>query len=161
MKTKALISFAVTAKLICVFVFAYAKCWFSHDAALVEPLCLISRKMPMKRKMRKINGRENKFFLQYTSCSFQLLLTFDPILVEKVAYLLNEIMQDNPNVSRLYLTGVFFFIMMYTGSNVLPIAKFLKYTHIKQAFRSDEVRRRVYCDNTPMQYTVILHGCTR
>ena len=32
-KTKALISFAVTAKLICVFVFAYIKCWFSHDAA--------------------------------------------------------------------------------------------------------------------------------
>ena len=28
-----LISFAVTAKLICVFVFAYAKSWFSHDAA--------------------------------------------------------------------------------------------------------------------------------
>ena len=32
-KTKALISFAVTAKLICVFVFAYAKSWFSHDEA--------------------------------------------------------------------------------------------------------------------------------
>ena len=32
-KTKALISFAVTAKLICVFVFAYAYCWFSHEAA--------------------------------------------------------------------------------------------------------------------------------
>ena len=32
-KTKALISFAVTAKLICVFVFAYTKCLFSHDAA--------------------------------------------------------------------------------------------------------------------------------
>ena len=32
-KTKALISFAVTAKLICVFVFAYADCWFSHEAA--------------------------------------------------------------------------------------------------------------------------------
>ena len=32
-KTKALISFAVTAKLICVFVFVNAKCWFSHDAA--------------------------------------------------------------------------------------------------------------------------------
>ena len=27
------ISFAVTAKLICVFVFAYADCWFSHEAA--------------------------------------------------------------------------------------------------------------------------------
>ena len=32
-KTKALISFGVTAKLICVFVFAYAKSRFSHDAA--------------------------------------------------------------------------------------------------------------------------------
>ena len=32
-KTKALISFAVTVKLICVFVFASAKCWFSQDAA--------------------------------------------------------------------------------------------------------------------------------
>ena len=31
MKTKALISFAVSAKLICVFVFANAKRWFSHD----------------------------------------------------------------------------------------------------------------------------------
>ena len=32
-KTKALISFAVTSKLICVFVFAYADCWFFHEAA--------------------------------------------------------------------------------------------------------------------------------
>ena len=32
-KTKALISFAVTSKLIFVFVIAYAKSWFSHDAA--------------------------------------------------------------------------------------------------------------------------------
>ena len=32
-KTKALISFGVTAKLICTFVFAHAYCWFSHVAA--------------------------------------------------------------------------------------------------------------------------------
>ena len=32
-KTKALMSFAVTAKLICVFIFAYAQRVFSHDAA--------------------------------------------------------------------------------------------------------------------------------
>ena len=32
-KTKALISFAVTAKLICTFVFACADCWFSYAAA--------------------------------------------------------------------------------------------------------------------------------
>ena len=37
-KTKALISFAVTAKLICVFVFAYAKSRFSHDAAQIREL---------------------------------------------------------------------------------------------------------------------------
>ena len=34
-KTKTLISFVITAKLICVFVFAYADCWFSHEAALL------------------------------------------------------------------------------------------------------------------------------
>ena len=39
-KTKALISFAVTAKLICVFVFAYAKIRFSHVAA---PIVSISQ----------------------------------------------------------------------------------------------------------------------
>ncbi|XP_074640124.1 dnaJ homolog subfamily C member 13-like isoform X2 [Tubulanus polymorphus] len=68
----------------------------------------------------------------------QLLLTFDPVLVEKVATLLNLIMQDNPTLPRVYLTGIFYFIMMYTGHNVLPIAHFLKYTHLRQAFRSDE-----------------------
>ncbi|KAK2499613.1 hypothetical protein MC885_004710, partial [Smutsia gigantea] len=70
----------------------------------------------------------------------QLLLTFDPILVEKVAILLHSIMQDNPQLPRLYLSGVFFFIMMYTGSNVLPVARFLKYTHTKQAFKSEETK---------------------
>ncbi|XP_026104621.1 dnaJ homolog subfamily C member 13-like isoform X4 [Carassius auratus] len=70
----------------------------------------------------------------------QLLLTFDPILVEKVANLLYLVMQDNPNLQRLYLSGVFFFIMMYTGSNVLPVARFLKYTHLKQAFKSEEAK---------------------
>ena len=38
-KTKTLISFAVTAKLICVFVFAYAKSRFSHDEAHLSLLC--------------------------------------------------------------------------------------------------------------------------
>ena len=35
-KIKALISFVVTAKLICVFVFAYAKRRFSHDVAQMK-----------------------------------------------------------------------------------------------------------------------------
>ena len=32
-------------------------------------------------------------------------------------------MQDNPSLPRLYLTGAYYFIMMYTGSNILPIAR--------------------------------------
>jgi len=71
----------------------------------------------------------------------QLLLTFDPILVEKVAVLLMEIMKDNHNLSQAFLTGVFYFILMYNGSNVLPIGEFLKYMHLKQAFRSNEERQ--------------------
>ena len=35
-KTKTLISFAVTAKLICVFALAYAKIRFSHDTAHIS-----------------------------------------------------------------------------------------------------------------------------
>ena len=69
----------------------------------------------------------------------QLLLTFDPVLVERVATLLVEVMQDNPAASQLYLTGVFYFMLMYNGSNVLPVARFLKLTHMKQAARMEDV----------------------
>ena len=56
-KTKVLISFTITAKLICVFGFAYPDCWFSHEAVqisvdlsdlgqlvckLVSTICMIS-----------------------------------------------------------------------------------------------------------------------
>lgn len=73
----------------------------------------------------------------------QLLLTFDPILVEKVATLLTDVMKDNPEMSKIYLTGVFYFILMYTGSNVLPIARFLQLTHMKQAFKADDVSTKL------------------
>ena len=48
-KTKALISFAVIAKLICVFVFAYAKTRFSHDGARI-----------VKKKKKKKTSSEVK-----------------------------------------------------------------------------------------------------
>ena len=41
-KTKALMSFAVTAKLICALVFAYADCWFSHEATHLLFLCYLT-----------------------------------------------------------------------------------------------------------------------
>ncbi|CAH8293182.1 unnamed protein product, partial [Schistosoma intercalatum] len=47
-------------------------------------------------------------------------------------------MDQNPFLPRLYLTGIFYFILLYTGSNVLPIAKFLKDVHLLQALRLDE-----------------------
>ena len=53
---------------------------------------------------------------------------------------LRPLPQDNPQLPRVFSTGVFFFILMYTGSNILPIAEFLKYSHMKQSFRPDEVR---------------------
>ena len=68
----------------------------------------------------------------------QLLLTFDPILVEKVSLLLYLVLDDNPKLPSLYLTGCFFFILMYTGSNILPIGRFLSMSHIRQAFRSED-----------------------
>ena len=144
--------------------------WFNRDVddAIVRPLPRIKRLLSEQTYLPHI---------------VQLLLTFDPVLVEKVSTLLYHMMQDNPMLSRseyllcikylpklscfsirmlfttcnliinhpiwyvcfisdscafncrLYLSGVFFFIMMYTGSNVLPLARFLKYTHLKQALR--------------------------
>ncbi|UYV62597.1 DNAJC13 [Cordylochernes scorpioides] len=89
-----------------------------------------------------------KFYLSDTSylphivqsygMMWQLLLTFDPVLVEKVALLVEVIMQDNPNLARLFHTGFFFFILMYTGSNLLPIGRLLKSSHLAQAFRADD-----------------------
>ena len=64
----------------------------------------------------------------------QLLLTFDPVLVEKVSILLNLVLEENPHLPTLYLSGCFFFILMYTGSNLLPIGRFFGMTHCKQAF---------------------------
>ena len=61
----------------------------------------------------------------------QLLLTFDPVLVEKVAILLSDVLEDNSRLPTLYLCGCFFFILMYTGSNLLPIGRFLGLSHNK------------------------------
>ncbi|XP_054167917.1 dnaJ homolog subfamily C member 13-like [Oppia nitens] len=68
----------------------------------------------------------------------QLLLTFDPTIVERVATLLALVMQDNPGLPRLYQTGLFYFILMYTGSNLLPIGRLLSISHGNQAFRSED-----------------------
>ena len=45
-KTEALISVTVTAKLICAFGFAYEKCWFSHESPQIDFLLYQSRNLP-------------------------------------------------------------------------------------------------------------------
>ena len=54
-KTKALISFAITAKLICVFVFAYAKIQFSHNKAHFSVILLQTITHVVQRH-KKINA---------------------------------------------------------------------------------------------------------
>ncbi|KAL1130026.1 hypothetical protein AAG570_012969 [Ranatra chinensis] len=88
---------------------------------------------PMSRLKQALSSQHNINHI------VQLLLTFDPVIVEKVATLLCYICTDNTQTPKIYLTGVFYFILMYTGSNVRPIAKFLQLTHTKQAFRGDDI----------------------
>lgn len=68
----------------------------------------------------------------------QLLLTFDPVIVERVATLMTMVSEENPILSQLYRSGIFFFILMYTGSNLIPIGRLLHLTHLTQAFRFEE-----------------------
>ena len=58
-KTSALIRFAITAKLICVFVIAYTKIRFSHDAAY-----LIPHKTPSTRPLDKRSNTFSDVFLK-------------------------------------------------------------------------------------------------
>ena len=78
-KTKALISFAVTAKLICVFVFPYAKCWFSHDAAhLYFKHAFLTTKLNKKTELRVVRPKFYKFSMIVLAC--QKLLIFSVLL---------------------------------------------------------------------------------
>ena len=70
-KTKVLNSFSVTAKLICVFVFAYAENRFSHDAAQILMQFLIAK------KLKKVNLKKTLKEKNYTYVIFN---TFRNIL---------------------------------------------------------------------------------
>lgn len=87
---------------------------------------------PLPRAKRKLSDRSNLIHI------VQVLLTFDPVLVEKVAHLLLQVMEHNPAVQQLYSTGFFFFVLLYTGSNLLGIGELLHSSHTCQAFRLEE-----------------------
>lgn len=65
----------------------------------------------------------------------QLLLTFDSGICARVHTLLFALMETNPLVGRLFLTGVFFFSCLYTASDVLPMCRLLAATHRRQSFQ--------------------------
>ena len=62
----------------------------------------------------------------------------EPSNVERAALLLTRLVEDNPTLPRLCLTGAFFFALMYTGSKVLPIIKFLRVAYLNQLYRDEE-----------------------
>lgn len=74
----------------------------------------------------------------------QLLLTFDSGICTRVHRLLCSVLESNPICSRIYCTGVFFFALMYSGSDVLPLITFLRQTHQTQSYKfSDSTNEAV------------------
>lgn len=64
------------------------------------------------------------------------MLTNDPSLVSLSATLLLKVLQYNDDaLSTLYTTGVFFFALLYCGSNLGELAALLHVSHLRQHFR--------------------------
>lgn len=87
-----------------------------------------------------------KKYLTDASCLphlVQLLVTFDPVIVERISTLMLLVIEENPMISQLYRSGLFFFILMYSGSNLIPIGRLLHATHLAQAYRIDESKSKV------------------
>jgi DnaJ family protein C protein 13 len=73
----------------------------------------------------------------FLSILTQSILCNDPMVVDEAAELLFKLTEYNEEaISKFYLTGVYFFITCYTGSNFKTLAKVLHLTHLKQHFRS-------------------------
>ena len=68
-KTKAPISFAVTAKLICVFVFAFAKLRFSHNEAQIIMLICPCNVHPLTPHFYIVKLGFTKVFILFLFCS--------------------------------------------------------------------------------------------
>ena len=134
-KTKALISFAVTAKLICVFVFAYADCWFSHGAA----------QMLNRTSLRKIL----KAWCRYHTCSVVNYLDCKTYL-NNSPYILKR--SPHPHGPVVFLT--------VSGQRLILLYVVQMPTNLKQRCIYDELHMSAilpHYENTPMQYTEIFN----
>ena len=71
-KTKVLISCAVTAQLICAFVFTYAKLWFSQDAANVIKLRFLTKSDIIHRHvLRCLLSKTQLYAFSLKKCGMQ------------------------------------------------------------------------------------------
>lgn len=65
----------------------------------------------------------------------QALLAGSDKLVDTVAQLIMCLVEHNPKAMvKLYLTGMFYFVLVYPGSNWGTLSELLKATHLKQSF---------------------------
>ncbi|EFA79862.1 DnaJ like protein [Heterostelium album PN500] len=72
----------------------------------------------------------------------QVILSGQDMLVEKTCTLLESILLDNAVfTSKFYLTGAFFFMMLYPNSNILPMVRLLQIIHNKQLFITEEANK--------------------
>lgn len=96
-------------------------------------LCGLSRESSNAQGATAASGKlEN-----YLSILSQSLLCNDHRVVEATAELLHKLLRHNEGASsKFYLTGAFFFLCCYTGSNFQSLGRLLSDLHLKQQFRS-------------------------
>jgi hypothetical protein len=95
-------------------------------------ICGLSKEPISSNGRESINNR-----LSFLSILAQSILCNDPNVVDQAANLLFKLTRYNPEgVCKLYLTGVYFFMACYTGSNFLALAKLMHATHLMQHFKS-------------------------
>lgn len=98
-------------------------------------LCCLSRDPTESADSSLSQASQNRD--SYLSILCQALLCNDYRVVEHASGVLHKLMMHNEEaIAKFYLTGVFFFICCYTGSNFRPLAELLHLTHLKQHFRS-------------------------
>ena len=83
-------------------------------------------------------GHPDKLCDRVSDTVLDLFLTAEPEVVDAACRLLVKVCEFNPRASsKLYLTGVYYMVMGYAGSNFVEIGKLLHSTHLKQHFRSE------------------------
>ncbi len=84
----------------------------------------------------------------------QLLLSNDMQVVDDAATLLYNLLEHNATAnSKLYLTGLFYFALRYTGSNFKALAKLLGVTHLNQSTHT--IAAQVGHDLRPSQKSIL------